>query len=177
MPGTLIEFGGLPATGKSTLARHLANLTGAVLLRIDEIEAAMRRNDLTPAQTGITAYSVAHALASSHLHRGLTVIADAVNPVPESREGWRTLATTCNADHAVIETTCTNQALHRERAQNRDNDLPGWTHPTWQEIQDRDYRPRTDDRLIVDTAQPLQTCHDKIAHHLAAHHPTIPLPR
>ena len=64
--GTLIEFGGLPGTGKSTLARQLAERTRAVLLRIDEIEAAMRRNGLTPDQTGITAYSVAHDVAGSH---------------------------------------------------------------------------------------------------------------
>ena len=41
--GLLVEFGGLPGTGKSTLARRLAAGTGAVWLRIDEIENAMRR--------------------------------------------------------------------------------------------------------------------------------------
>lgn len=41
--GILIEFGGLPGTGKSTLAAHLADRIGAVLLRIDVIDAAMRR--------------------------------------------------------------------------------------------------------------------------------------
>ena len=50
--GYLIEFGGLPGSGKSTLARRLADRTGAVLLRVDEIEAAMRRNGLTPDETG-----------------------------------------------------------------------------------------------------------------------------
>ncbi|MFD2078338.1 AAA domain-containing protein [Actinopolymorpha cephalotaxi] len=45
--GTLVEFGGLPGTGKSTLARHLADHSGAVWLRIDEIENAMRRNGLS----------------------------------------------------------------------------------------------------------------------------------
>src|ERR1700722_16782873 len=90
--GTLIEFGGLPGTGKSTLAQRLALRTGAVLLRVDEIEAAMRRNNLTPEQTGVAAYSVAHDLAASHLRRGLTVIADAVNAVEAARAGWRELA-------------------------------------------------------------------------------------
>ena len=36
----LIAFGGLPGTGKSTIARALSARTGAVFLRIDEIEAA-----------------------------------------------------------------------------------------------------------------------------------------
>ncbi len=53
--GRLIEFGGLPGTGKSTLAGWLAGETGAVWLRIDEIENAMRRHGLTADQTGVAA--------------------------------------------------------------------------------------------------------------------------
>jgi predicted kinase len=45
--GLLVEFSGLPGTGKSTLAGWLAREKGAVWLRIDEIENAMRRNGLT----------------------------------------------------------------------------------------------------------------------------------
>ena len=37
----LVIFGGLPGTGKSTLALRLAGLVGAVYLRIDTIERAM----------------------------------------------------------------------------------------------------------------------------------------
>src|SRR3978361_2143423 len=87
--GLLIEFGGLPGTGKSTLAGQIADRTYALWLRVDEIENALRRNGLTPAQTGIAAYSVAHDVAAGHLHRGMTVIADAVNPVAEARDGGR----------------------------------------------------------------------------------------
>src|SRR5262245_49720088 len=97
--GILIEFGGLPGTGKSTLAARLAEETGAVWLRIDEIENAMRRNGLTADQTGVAAYSVAHDVAANHLRRGLTVIADAVNPVHEARDGWYSLAASLNCCH------------------------------------------------------------------------------
>ena len=38
----LIIFGGLPATGKTMIARELARQIGAVYLRIDSIEQAMR---------------------------------------------------------------------------------------------------------------------------------------
>jgi predicted kinase len=166
--GTLIEFGGLPGTGKSTLARQLAAHTGAILLRIDEIEAAMRRNGLTPQQTGITAYSVAHDVAASHLQRGLTVIADAVNPVIEARNGWRDLANACSARHVVIETECPDHAEHQRRINSRTSDLPGWTYPTWDQVrqQANEYQPRTDERLILDTTRPLDACHHAIAHHL-----------
>ena len=40
----LIIFGGLPGTGKTTLARALAEQLGAVFLRIDTIEQALRQS-------------------------------------------------------------------------------------------------------------------------------------
>jgi predicted kinase len=168
--GILIEFGGLPGSGKSTLARHLAQWTRAVLLRIDEIEAAMRRNGLSPDQTGITAYSVAHDVAGSHLRRGLIVIADAVNPVEEARAGWQGLAVACGARHVVIETRCPDPDEHRNRVRSRPNDLPGWTYPNWDQVRQREteYQPRTDDRLVVDTTRPVEVCHRDVAGYLAS---------
>jgi len=163
--GYLIEFGGLPASGKSTLARHLADRTGAMLLRIDEIEAAMRRHGLAPDQTGITAYGVAHDIAASHLHRGFTVIADAVNPVIEARDGWRDLAAASGARHAAIEVVCPDLAEHRCRVETRANDVAGWIYPDWSEFETRfaEYQPRTDDRLVVDSTRPIEACDREIA--------------
>ena len=156
--GLLVEFGGLPGTGKSTLAGRLAAETAAVWLRIDEIECAMRRNGLTSDQTGVAAYSVAHDLAASHLSLGLTVIADAVNPVGEARAGWRNLAASVDCDHVVVETTCPDAAEHRRRVEGRVDDLPGWVYPTWEEVQQTAlrYEPRTDERLTLDTTRPAE---------------------
>lgn len=163
--GLLVEFGGLPGTGKSTLARRLAASTGAVWLRIDEIESAMRRNGLTPEQTGVAAYSVAHDVAANHVRRGLTVIADAVNPVSAARAGWRELAASAQCDHVVVETTCPDRAEHRRRVETRDHDIPGWTYPTWADVEETAlrYEPRTDDRLVVDTTRPADVSCEEIA--------------
>ena len=166
--GVLIEFGGLPGTGKSTLAERLAISIGAVWLRIDEIESAMRRHGLTAAQTGIPAYSVAHDVAANQLRRGLTVIADAVNPVEEARAAWRTLAEVTGARHRVIETRCRDLAEHRRRVEQRISDLPGWTYPGWDQVSERmaSYQPRTDDRLILDTSNPVEFCQQQITGYL-----------
>jgi predicted kinase len=162
--GTLIEFGGLPGTGKSTLAARLADETAAVWLRIDEIEGAMRRNGLTSDQTGVAAYSVAHDVAANHLRRGLTVIADAVSPVPEARDGWRSLAASVDCGHLVIETVCPDRAEHRRRVEARVSDLPGWVYPTWAEVQQTAvlYEPRTDDRLTLDTTRPAEVSYQEL---------------
>jgi len=166
--GTLVEFSGLPGTGKSTLAGWLAEKTGAVWLRIDEIENAMRRNGLTADQTGVTAYSVAHDVAASHLRRGLTVIADAVNPVRVARLGWRDLAASVKSAHVVIETVCSDGAEHQHRVETRVSDLPGWAYPTWGEVQQAAscYQPRTDSRLRLDTTRPVEESYRAIETHL-----------
>jgi predicted kinase len=162
MSGTLIEFGGLPGSGKSTLAGRLAGRTGAVWLRIDEIEDAMRRNGLTPAQTGVAAYSVAHDVAASHLRRGMTVIADAVNPVQVARDGWAGLAVETGARHVVVETSCPDPAEHRRRLDAR----TGFVDLI--EV----YEPRADERLQVDTTRSLADCDAAIDRRLA----TAPAP-
>jgi predicted kinase len=167
--GLLIEFGGLPGTGKSTLARLLATDTKAVWLRIDEIEGAMRRNGLTAEQTGVAAYSVAHDVAANHLRRGLTVIADAVNPVAEARNGWRDLAASVGVDHVVIETVCSDGAEHRRRVETRVTDLPGWVYPTWAQVHQMmgEYQPRTGNRLVLDTTRPIDVSYQEVTAHLS----------
>jgi predicted kinase len=155
--GMLIEFGGLPGTGKSTLAGRLAERSGAVWLRIDEIEGAMRRNGLTAAQTGVTAYSIAHDLAAGHLRRGLTVIADAVNPVAAARLGWRDLAESVRARHVVIETSCPERDRLARIARREPDGLVPLTADA--------YEPRADDRLRVDTTRPLEECRAAVVRH------------
>jgi predicted kinase len=166
--GLLIEFGGLPGTGKSTLAGHLADRLDAVWLRVDEIENAMRRNGLRPGQTGIAAYSVAHDVAAGHLRRGMTVIADAVNAVAEARAGWSGLAAEAGARHLVIETECPDTTEHRRRVDERAADIPGWTYPGWAAVSERagEYQPRTDERLRVDTTRPVEVCRADVVSYL-----------
>ena len=90
----LIAFGGLSAVGKSALARALARRIGAVHLRIDTIEQAMRNAGHTV--SGPEGYLVARDLAADNLRIGRTVIVDSVNPVATNaatgtrlRRAWR----------------------------------------------------------------------------------------
>ena len=75
----LVALSGLPGVGKTTIARELARVAGAVHLRIDSIEQTLRNAGLSVATEG---YLVAYAVAEDNLRTGRVVIADCVNPVP-----------------------------------------------------------------------------------------------
>jgi hypothetical protein len=63
----LVVFGGLPATGKTTLARERARRMAATHLRIDTIEQALKAAGLAVGPMG---YVIANALAADNLILG-----------------------------------------------------------------------------------------------------------
>jgi predicted kinase len=83
-----------PATGKTIIARELTRRLAASYLRIDTIEQRLREAGLA---VGASGYVVANALAAENLLIGRTVIADCVNAVAASRNGWRETADRCAA--------------------------------------------------------------------------------
>ena len=148
----LIILGGLPATGKSTLARLLAHRTGAVHVRVDTIEQALVRSGLTTHPVGPAGYVVGYALAEEHLRQGHTVIAESVNPLPVTRAAWRGAADRAGVPAVEVEVVCSDPAEHRERATTRVTDIPGLPLPGWQQISRIAYEPWNDGQLTLDTA-------------------------
>ena len=146
----LIAFAGLPGAGKTTLSRALARRIGAVWLRIDTIEGAMRRAGLSPGPAG---YDVAMALAADHLADGLAVVADSVNPVAASRAGWRAVAARAGSALLEVEVVCSDAAEHRRRVETRHHGISGLPAVTWPRVLDCGYEPWQDDRLTIDTAR------------------------
>lgn len=147
----LVVFSGLPGTGKTTLAMQLARQTGAVYLRIDTIEQAIRDSGDFHQPVGRSGYRVATALALTHLRLGHCVIADGVNPVAESRTAWHDAALAAGAVLLDIEVVCSNTHEHRRRVEARASDIPGLTPPTWQSVVEHDYEPWVVPVLRIDT--------------------------
>ena len=118
----LIVFGGLPGTGKTTIARALAEERVATYIRIDTIEQALWSSGVVPGEIGPHGYVVAYAVAEDNLRLGRDVIADSVNPIAATRTAWREAAETRSAS------------------------------PSWGEVVRRVYEPWDGPRVVLDTA-------------------------
>jgi predicted kinase len=149
----LFVFGGLPGTGKTTLARSLAEALQAVYLRIDTIEQALRDVKLAGRDVGEAGYVIAYRLAEENLGLGATVVADCVNPIALTRNAWRDVAANAESRIVEVEVICSDTVEHRRRVEARTTDIDGLILPTWQEIVSGDYEPWDRERLVIDTAK------------------------
>lgn len=148
----LIVFGGLPGTGKTTLARLIARQRRATYLRIDSIEQAIRASGMLAGDVGPSGYLVGYALAETNLTLGQSVVADSVNPLAITRDAWRRAAANASAPCIEIEVVCSDPIEHRRRVETRETDVAGLRLPNWDDVQQRDYDPWDRPRLVVDTA-------------------------
>lgn len=151
-PGTLIVLGGLPATGKTTLARLLCVRIGAVHLRIDTIEQTVRTQLASGADVGAIGYAIAQSIARDNLRLGLTVVADSVNPIDETRDSWLAAGVAAGAPVIEVELIRSDPSDHRQQVESRVSDIVGLRLPSWQDVQSRDYRSWTRPHLVVDTS-------------------------
>ena len=145
----LIIFSGLPATGKTTLARELVRRTGGIHLRVDSIEQAIRETGHLNGEEG---YRVACAVAADNLRLGCTVIADSANLLQETRDAWVKVAKVESKPFLEIEVQCSEMREHQRRIETRITDVPGLRLPTWQEVRAREHHPWDREHLVIDTA-------------------------
>jgi predicted kinase len=148
---SLIVFAGLPGAGKTSIARELARRIGAVYVRIDSIEQALRDGGFGGSMDD-AGYRAAYAIAADNLRLGHTVVADSVNPIQLTRDAWRDVGEGCGATVVEIEVVCSDSAEHRRRVESRAADIEGLTLPTWADVMARHYEPWNRERVVIDTA-------------------------
>jgi predicted kinase len=151
-PGTplLIVFGGLPGTGKTTIARELSRRLRASYVRIDTIEQSLRAAGLA---VGAMGYVIANAVAGENLRIGRVVVTDSVNPVLASRNGWRETASKNGARLVEIEVICSDASEHRRRVESRPPDIGGLALPSWHDVVNRVYESWDREHVVLDTAK------------------------
>jgi predicted kinase/transcriptional regulator with XRE-family HTH domain len=148
----LVVVGGLPATGKSTVASTLARQAGLAYVRVDRIEQAIIDSAGLRQPLGPVGYTVAYGVAAEQLGHGVSVVAECVNPLGVTRDAWRDVAAGHGARLVEVELVCTDRARHRERATTREVDIPGLRLPDWEQITSREYEPWDRAHLVIDTA-------------------------
>jgi len=146
----LYIFSGLPAVGKTTIAKKLAHKLNAAYLRIDTIEQALR--DLCNINVEGEGYRLAYRVALDNLCEGNSVIADCCNPITLTRDEWHNVAISTDAEFVDIEVICSNKSEHKIRAEGRTSDIDNLKLPSWNDIENRDYESWGDSkRIVIDT--------------------------
>ena len=167
----LVVISGLPATGKSAVARALAERLHAVHLSVDPVEDAMLGAGLERGwATGVAAYEAVRVMAEENLSLGAVVVVDAVNDSEESRETWRAAARTTAVPVSFMLLTVSDAAEHRRRLDGRARGFRNVVEPTWDQVRAgaAAYAPWTGDYEDVDATRPLGAVVDDVLARLRA---------
>ena len=149
----LVIFSGLPATGKTSIARELARQLGAVYVRIDSIEQSILDSAICLKSVEDAGYHVGYSIAEDNLRLQRDVVADSVNGWPVTRDAWLAVAKRAEAVAVEVEIICSDISEHRRRIESRVSDIPGLKLPTWEDVQTHDYLPSDRKPIIIDTAR------------------------
>ncbi|EIA3186077.1 MULTISPECIES: AAA family ATPase [Vibrio] len=146
----LYIFSGLPASGKSTLAKLLAAKTGAMYVRVDTVEQGLR--DLCSVEVEGEGYRLSYRIIRDNLELGISCISDSCNPIELTRHEWQTVAESVGTRFVNIEVSCSDSSEHELRVITRKSEVANLKLPDWKQVQNRYYEPWHYDVISIDTS-------------------------
>ena len=170
----VILFTGLPGTGKSTLAEHVARTVRAPSFAGDWLMGGLKPAHSALGQLDHSDYTAAwfgllRTLVTRQLMLDQSAIVDDI--VSDSDFAlWRETAAHFSARLSLIECVCSDEAVHRVRIQGRVRGIPGWHEVGWDhvELMRAEVPPLTVDRLIVDAMEPVEDNLRRVLSYIAA---------
>lgn len=157
MNPTLIVIGGLPGTGKSTLANALSKRMNVPVFSKDDLEAAVARKGLASNKKMLgVGYEIMEALSKRSLENNNSAIFDFIASRSRVEELWPSLL---ESNFKYIACICSNQEIHKERVCVRERSIPGWYELTWQDILSiqSSYQSLKPESLVLDSVNNLNT--------------------
>ena len=154
----LLVVSGLPGTGKTAVARAIADRMSAAHLSIDRVENAMLGAGADKGwTTGVSAYEAVRVMAEDNLARGMTVVVDAVNDSEAARDTWRQAAGAAATQVRFVLLTLSDAVEHRRRLEGRERGMVHVGEPTWEQVQARAtaYEPWVGPFTEVDASLPV----------------------
>lgn len=157
----VIIFSGLPGTGKSTMAEHVART-----MRIPAFASDWLMGGLKPAHAALSKLDRSQYIAACdgligtlvtrQLMLAQSAIVDGLMRDDEI-PAWRETAASFSARLFLIECVCSDQAIHRSRIEGRVRGIPGWHEIGWDHVERMraEYPPLTVNRLVIDAIEPL----------------------
>ena len=151
MNPTLIIIGGIPGTGKSTLAKALSRELKVPVFSKDELEASIVRAGLSEAKDmrGV-GYEIMATLARNQIETGNSAIFDFIASSNRVINLWPDLLF---ESYIYIECICSDEKIHKDRIEERIRPIEGWYELCWDDVVNikRVYRVLRTDRLVLDS--------------------------
>lgn len=97
-------------------------------------------------------YRLTYRIAADNLRLGHNVVADSCNPIQFTRDEWQETAEKNGAKFINIEIVYSDKDEHRNRIEERTNEIENLKLPTWDEVKNREYHRWESDRIVIDTA-------------------------
>jgi len=173
----LVLVGGLPGSGKSTVARALAERIGADCLSSDTLRkelAGAGPSERLPAAMGAGIYTASMSeltyrellvQAERLLRAGRSVVLDATFGRAGGRRRAATLARAMGGTFVQVECRCPARVAHTRLTSRSRPEYAGASDAGWEVYRSmrRSFEPFGTDAVRVDTTKPLEECLAKIA--------------
>ncbi len=167
-----LQMAGFPGSGKSTLSRLISKKTGAVVIDHDIVKSPLLESlgpNVDPKEVGKISYDIEWSLIDFHLSLGQNVILDSPCLYTELVEKGTLLTKKHNAKYKFVECYLNNfneinyRLKKRERMISQIHEVQN--EEAFHEWVNNTKRP-TNDYLIVETANPIDSYFDKVMKYL-----------
>lgn len=159
----LLLLSGLPGTGKSFLARRLAEALPFVIIESDVVRKILFPQPLYTAQESHWVHRTCHALMARLLKRGVRVIYDATNLIEYHRELVYRIAQKAGARLVVVKTVASEEVV-RERLRARQEEARELSDADWRVYRRMASRQEqvSHPHLVIDTSEDLEEAVAKV---------------